>query len=151
MRSNPKGDVLWEDNLLTWVSVGEDKVGVPRGLNMVPTAEGRVLAQEMLEDRRSPHGRGPRGILSEQSDFLEAAMGNGWDNVPPEDIGALTDATCISMDGFIGDGDYSWSTPNEEVMAALRAFWDSPEYKPLQAIRQASTKSHLIAVEGLAG
>ena len=34
-------------------------------------------------------------------------------------------------------------------MAALKRFWDAPEYKPLQAIRQASTNSHLIAVEGI--
>jgi uncharacterized protein (DUF1330 family) len=34
-------------------------------------------------------------------------------------------------------------------MAALKRFWDAPEYKPLQAIRQASTNSNLIAVEGI--
>ena len=34
-------------------------------------------------------------------------------------------------------------------MAALKRFWDAPEYKPLQAIRQASTKSKIIAVEGI--
>ena len=35
-------------------------------------------------------------------------------------------------------------------MAALKRFWNAPEYKPLQAIRQASTRSRIIAVEGIA-
>jgi uncharacterized protein (DUF1330 family) len=34
-------------------------------------------------------------------------------------------------------------------MAALKAWWDSPEYTPLRAIRERATKSRLIAVEGL--
>src|SRR5262245_26548992 len=36
-------------------------------------------------------------------------------------------------------------------MAALERFWSSPEYKPLREIRQASTRSNLIAVEGVVG
>jgi uncharacterized protein (DUF1330 family) len=34
-------------------------------------------------------------------------------------------------------------------MAALKAWWDSPEYTPLRGIRQRSTRSRLVAVEGL--
>jgi uncharacterized protein (DUF1330 family) len=34
-------------------------------------------------------------------------------------------------------------------MAALKAFWDSPEYRPLRAIREASARSMLVAVEGI--
>jgi uncharacterized protein (DUF1330 family) len=34
-------------------------------------------------------------------------------------------------------------------MAQLKAWWDSPEYVPLRAIRQRATRSNLIAVEGL--
>ena len=36
-------------------------------------------------------------------------------------MGRLIYLTPTSLDGFIGDGDYSWSEPNEEVMAALNA------------------------------
>ncbi|HJQ98938.1 MAG TPA: DUF1330 domain-containing protein [Candidatus Polarisedimenticolaceae bacterium] len=35
-------------------------------------------------------------------------------------------------------------------MAALKRFWDAPEYQPLRAIRVRSTRGHLIAVEGVA-
>ena len=35
------------------------------------------------------------------------------------DMGRLIYLTLTSLDGFIGDGDYSWSAPNEEVMAAI--------------------------------
>lgn len=34
-------------------------------------------------------------------------------------------------------------------MAQLKAWWDSPEYVPLRAIRQRATRSKLIATEGL--
>ena len=36
-------------------------------------------------------------------------------------MGRLIYLTLTSLDGFIGDGDYSWSVPDEEVMAALIA------------------------------
>jgi uncharacterized protein (DUF1330 family) len=34
-------------------------------------------------------------------------------------------------------------------MAQLKAWWDSPEYVPLRAIRQRSTRSNLIVTVGL--
>lgn len=34
-------------------------------------------------------------------------------------------------------------------MAQLKAWYDSPAYVPLRAIRERSTKSHLVMVEGL--
>lgn len=34
-------------------------------------------------------------------------------------------------------------------LAALKAFWASPEYQPLRAIRERAAKSNLVAVEGL--
>ncbi len=34
-------------------------------------------------------------------------------------------------------------------MARLKAWWDSPEYVPLRAIRQRATRSNLIVTEGL--
>ena len=34
-------------------------------------------------------------------------------------------------------------------MARLKAWWDSPEYLPLRAIREHSTRSTLVATEGL--
>ena len=36
-------------------------------------------------------------------------------------MGRLIYLTQASLDGFIGDGDYSWSAPDEEVMASLNA------------------------------
>jgi hypothetical protein len=36
-------------------------------------------------------------------------------------MGRLIYFMLTSLDGFIADGDYSWSAPNEEVMAALTA------------------------------
>jgi len=34
-------------------------------------------------------------------------------------------------------------------MARLRAFYDSPEYRPLRAIRQRASRSTLTAIEGI--
>jgi uncharacterized protein (DUF1330 family) len=34
-------------------------------------------------------------------------------------------------------------------MAQLKAWWDSPEYRPLRAIRERTTRSNLVATEGL--
>ena len=34
-------------------------------------------------------------------------------------------------------------------MAPLKAWWDSPEYRPLRAIRERSTRSRLVATDGL--
>lgn len=115
MLRNAKGDIIWQDNLLTWKSVGEDRSGQPRGIEMIASAEGRVRAQDMLEERQSPHFRS--SPLSQEIDFLEVALGNGWSTVPPEDIGALTDATIVSQDGFIGD-DGKWY-PHPEVEAPI--------------------------------
>jgi uncharacterized protein (DUF1330 family) len=35
------------------------------------------------------------------------------------------------------------------TMAALKSFWESPEYKPFRALRERAAKSNLFAVEGL--
>jgi len=34
-------------------------------------------------------------------------------------------------------------------MAQLKRWWDSPEYQPLRAIRERTTRSNLVATEGL--
>ena len=34
-------------------------------------------------------------------------------------------------------------------MAQFRAWWTSPEYTPLRALRERTTKSHLVVTEGL--
>jgi uncharacterized protein (DUF1330 family) len=34
-------------------------------------------------------------------------------------------------------------------MSALKAFWNSPEYRPLRAIRERAAKSNLVAFEGV--
>lgn len=46
-------------------------------------------------------------------------------------------------------------SPNRTVilefdsMAALKSFWESPEYRPLRAIRERATTSNIFAVAGL--
>jgi uncharacterized protein (DUF1330 family) len=34
-------------------------------------------------------------------------------------------------------------------LAALKAFWESPEYRPLRALRERAASSNIVAVEGL--
>ncbi len=34
-------------------------------------------------------------------------------------------------------------------VASMKAFWDSPEYQPLRALRERSAKSNLVVIEGL--
>jgi uncharacterized protein (DUF1330 family) len=36
-------------------------------------------------------------------------------------------------------------------MAKLKAFWESPEYRPLRALRERNADSHIVAVEGVPG
>ena len=35
------------------------------------------------------------------------------------------------------------------TMAKLKAFWESPEYGPLRALRERNADSHIVAVEGV--
>ena len=35
------------------------------------------------------------------------------------------------------------------TMAALKRFWESPEYRPFRVLRERAAKSHLVAIEGL--
>jgi len=93
-KKSAAGKVVLRSPLLTFRLAGN-------GLYLEPTREGRAEAKEMLE--RKPR----RAILMDEGEMLEWAMGNGWDYVPPEDIGALTDASIISESGFIGD-DGKW-------------------------------------------
>ena len=34
-------------------------------------------------------------------------------------------------------------------LASMKAFWESPEYRPLREIRERSAKSNLVVIEGL--
>lgn len=34
-------------------------------------------------------------------------------------------------------------------LAALQAFWDSPEYRPLRALRERCASSNIVVIEGL--
>jgi hypothetical protein len=98
-RAAPKGKVILLTPRLTFREV-------ENGLYLEPTREGREEAKEALE--REPR----RGILVEEGDMLEWALGNGWSMVPPENIGALTDATIISEDGFLGDDGVWYAHPD---------------------------------------
>jgi uncharacterized protein (DUF1330 family) len=36
-----------------------------------------------------------------------------------------------------------------DSMRSLKTFWDSPEYRPLRALRERHATAHIVAVEGL--
>lgn len=65
-----------------------------RGLRITPTAEGREEAQDAVESSRTH----PRFW-----DMFEDWIGNGWMWIPPESIGALTDAPIISPNAYMTD------------------------------------------------
>lgn len=67
-------------------------------LFLEPKSNGQQEARYLLANRAN-FGH---GSVDDLFDMLEGALGNGWSGVPPEDIGALTDATIISQDGFLG-------------------------------------------------
>jgi hypothetical protein len=92
--ANEKSKIIFRTHLLTFRESAS-------GLSLVPTALGRKAAKEMIADRTDR--RFGTGSRNEEADMLEDAMGNGWSYVAPEDIGAMTDATIISQDGFISD------------------------------------------------
>lgn len=147
-RNEGAGKKVWEDTLLTWTATN-------RGLTMSPSPEGITQAREMLEDREMTRpGHRRRGALDEQADFLEVAMGNGWAYVNPEDVGAMTDATIISQDGFIGDNgkwyphpdverpvvyahmNYAVEDPIEKWAAGESVFWVADELELTNESRQ---------------
>ncbi len=68
------------------------------GLNIVPTPDAVGDCHEEMASRAEGHGR-----HLDIYDMLEHAIGNGWDYVQPEDVGALTEAEIISRDGFLGE------------------------------------------------
>lgn len=65
------------------------------GITLKLTAEGREELEAHRIDRLSPYNwdKGTDGILY---DLLEDWLCNGWEMVPPEDIGALTSAPILS-------------------------------------------------------
>jgi hypothetical protein len=106
-----------------------------------PTPEGVVEAKEMLasrEDRR-------RGILCDEASVFEYAMGNGWARVPPEDIGALTDATIISMDGFLAN-DGKWYPVPSVLDPAVFAHMDYQVEDPIETWARGETVKYVRAL-----
>lgn len=74
---------------------------VDGNLLLEPTAEGVAAAKEYLSDRDDPHNRASPD--DQVHEMLDHHLCNGWLTVPPEQIGALTDALIISEDGTIPD------------------------------------------------
>lgn len=112
----PEGKVIYRGRYLTF---RETK----NSLYLVPTREGRAKAKEMLEERRPTE--------AEEIDMFEDAFGNGWSLVRPEDIGALTDATIISEDGFIG-ADGKWYAYPDAEGARVFAHMDYAVEDPIE-------------------
>jgi hypothetical protein len=84
-------------NLLTLTKTAQGNVALS------PTPAGVDRAREYLLDREidpMPQSASPDTQLF---DMLEYFIANGWQTVPPEAIGALTDAPIISDDGTIPD------------------------------------------------
>ncbi len=101
------------------------------------TTAGRRRAREIIREKRL-------GTDQALGELLEDLMGNGWDWVRPEDIGALTEAPMISLDGFIAD-DGKWvAHPGAEkpvVYAHMNYMVDDPiemfaEGKPVVFVRE---------------
>lgn len=83
----------------------------PTAVFFKPTREGQREARAILEEAQ--HFK--RGHDSERAlfDFLDHFLSNGWMMVPPEAIGALTDAPIISDELFINDdGDWVSYAPH---------------------------------------
>jgi hypothetical protein len=83
-------------------------------LALAPTPAGVDRAKEYLLDREidpMPDSAAPDTQLF---DMLEYFLGNGWMQVPPDRVGALTDALIISEDGTIPDEADGW-TPYPDV------------------------------------
>lgn len=72
----------------------------PRGMLIKPTAEGRAEAQEILDEGKPTYD----GMF----DLMEEWVQSEWMWIPPEQIGALTDAPIISPDATVeDDGSYT--------------------------------------------
>jgi hypothetical protein len=81
------------------------EVGDDGNLSLVPTEAGAAAARDLLEES------GARGSLDQTMEMLSHFLENGWSTVPPEDIGALTDALIISRD-MVYDG-FNWTIVNK--------------------------------------
>lgn len=90
--NNPPEKVkTFEDNSGEYLTL----IGTENGnLILRPSKEGIEKAKELLEYREI----NKRGILDDEADMLAAHMGNNWDYIRPEEVGALTDATIIAQD-----------------------------------------------------
>lgn len=67
-----------------------DLVKHPNGLILVPTKDGIAEAKDFLDARPNGHGC--------LEDLLEDHLGNGWEFISPEEIGAMTEGLIISDD-----------------------------------------------------
>jgi len=93
-------------------------------LAIVLTREGREES-ERIEEMRSEHG-----VHAALETLLEDHLGNGWELVPPEDIGALTSAPILS-DEIERDDD-------GEITEVGRVYW-YPDYQvrdEIEALRE---------------
>jgi hypothetical protein len=96
--------VLQRSNLLTIEDHG------PFAL-LVPTEEGIAEAKEECS----------------LEDMLESFLCNGWSMIPPEVIGALTDAPIISQDFYMNDdGIYESKLSNPVVFAHMNYCIEDP-------------------------
>jgi hypothetical protein len=81
---------------------------LPDGIRLEPMPDGILDARAYLND----------GDQSDAAlwDMLEGFIGNGWANIPPEAIGAMTDAPILSEDFTMSDdGDWIPAVENPVV------------------------------------
>ena len=92
----------------------------PGGLTITPTTEGIARAKELAEDT----DYSPDDHLHT---MLEDHLGNGWMEIEPKVIGALTDAPIISEDFTVNDaGDTVPTTPDARVYAFMNYQVEDP-------------------------
>lgn len=100
---------------------------LPDRLRIGLTPRGREEIAEMRYTGR------PAGSDRQLWELIEYQLCNGWTVVPPEDIGALTDATILTQDASFGDDGRVVLEPDATV------YW-FPNYQILDPVAELYNK-----------
>lgn len=100
---------------------------VPGGLRIKLTPEGK----EFLIDNRNTANEWCKGTDYIYSDLMEYELGNGWEWIRPEEIGALTDGNILSDEVVRDDqgnitklGRVYWF-PNHQVISEIDELYNN--------------------------
>jgi len=96
-------------------------------LKIAPTQAGIQAARALLAVRGDGTYQGSRAPDDQLHDMLEEFLGNGWMQVLPEQVGALTDAYIMSDDFTVADDDSLKSiAPEPRVYAHMNYAVEDP-------------------------